>query len=54
MACGRFCFKIDDGEYLIKLLKKPVVGVLIVGNVSVSPHPIKGVPEKIYTYLLSF
>ena len=25
-----------------------------VGNVSVSPHPIKGVPEKIYTYLLSF
>ena len=26
----------------------------IVGNVPVSPHPIKGVPEQIYTYLLSF
>ena len=23
-------------------------------NVPVSPHPIKGVPEQIYTYLLSF
>ena len=26
----------------------------IVGNVPVSPHPIKGVPEQIYTHLLSF
>ena len=25
----------------------------IVGNVPVSPHPIKGVPEQIYAYILS-
>ena len=28
--------------------------VLFVGNVPVSPHPIKDVPEQIYTYILSF
>ena len=29
IVCGRYRFEIGDGEYLIKLVKKSVVGILM-------------------------
>ena len=46
----------NTGAYI--LCKAPFVFsfkfLKLVGNVPVSPHSIKGVPEQIYIYILSF